>query len=276
MIQRRLLVEADHPTISVRRQCELLGVNRSSYYYQPLTVCSEFDQELMQLIDKEYTEHPFYGSRRMREYLHGLGYQVNRKHIQRLMRQMGIAAIYPKPRTSMADQENRIYPYLLRGYVLSGPNEVWSADITYLPMHRGFMYLCTIIDWYSRYVLAYRLSTTMDVSFCVEALEEALRWSQPKIFNTDQGSQFTSGEFVGRLEAESIAVSMDGRGRCHDNIFIERLWRSLKYEEIYLREYADGLALQEGVGRYFRFYNDERPHQSLNYQTPRQVHFGII
>lgn len=234
------------------------------------------DQELMRLIDKEYTRHPFYGSRRMQVYLRGLGYVVNRKHIQRLQREMGIQAIYPRPRTSTADNGNRRYPYLLKGYRISRPNEVWSADITYIPMHRGFMYLFAVIDWYSRLVIAHRVSTTMEVGFCVEGLEAALSRGRPEIFNTDQGSQFTSGEFTGCLERAGIRISMDGRGRCHDNIFIERLWRSLKYEDIYLKEYTDGAALRAGLVEYFTFYNEERPHQALEYRTPMQVHLDRV
>lgn len=272
MPEPRRLVEPDHPELSVRRQCELLGIARSSYYYQPQPECSEQDIELMRLLDKEYTLHPFYGSRRMCAYLSGLGQAVNRKRVQRLMRLMGVAAIYPKPRLSQPAEGHRIYPYLLGNYRVSRPNEVWSADITYIPMHRGFMYLFAIIDWYSRLVVAHSLSQTMDVSFCLDGLQKALAVATPVIFNTDQGSQFTSREFTGRLSSDGIAISMDHRGRCFDNIFIERLWRSLKYEDIYLKEYADRSALASGIAEYFRFYNHERPHQSLQYQTPWQVH----
>ncbi len=212
----------------------------------------------------------------MQVYLRGLGHVVNRKRIQRLQREMGIQAIYPRPRTSRIDNDHRRYPYLLKEYRISRPNEVWSADITYIPMHRGFMYLFAVIDWYSRLVIAHRVSTTMEVSFCVEGLEAALSRGWLEIFNTDHGSQFTSGEFTGYLQRAGIRISMDGRGRCHDNTFIESLWRSLKYEEIYLREYIDGAALRAGLEEYFRFYNEERPHQAFKYRTPIQVHLGRV
>lgn len=243
----------------------------------------------MERIDKIYTQFPLYRSRRIGYTLgKSLGEQpageqpgevVNRKRIQRLLRIMGIEAIYPKPRrptTSDRDAEQKVYPYLLRDYKISRANEVWSTDITDIPMRQGFMYLVAIIDWYSRYVIAHRLSNTMDVSFCVEALEEALSSGQPEIFNSDQGSQFTSAAFTGRLAAADIRISMDGRGRCYDNIFIERLWRSLKYEEVYLKDYADVASLRHGIAEYFRFYNTERPHQARNNQTPTAVHLSTI
>ncbi|MEO6049073.1 MAG: IS3 family transposase, partial [Candidatus Kapaibacterium sp.] len=272
--QRRQLIDADHPALSIRRQCALLGIHRSGYYHRAQPACSAEDLELMRLIDAEYTRHPFYGSRRMRHHLAGCGHTVNRKHIRRLMRVMGIEAIYPRRRTSQPDATHRRYPYLLSGYQVSRANEVWSADITYIPIDRGFMYLFAVIDWYSRLVIAHTLSTTMDVGFCLDGLELALSTATPMIFNTDQGSQFTSREFTDRLHAGGIQISMDGRGRCFDNIFIERLWRSLKYEDIYLREYRDGAALRRGIAEYFRFYNHERPHQALKNQTPMQVHLA--
>ena len=229
----------------------------------------------MRLIDEEYTRHPFYGSRRMTTYLRRLGHPVNRKRISRLMRLMNIEAIYPKPKTSQRNAQHKIYPYLLRDLRIEYANQVWSSDITYIPMQQGFMYLVAIIDWFSRYVLTWQLSNTLVGRFCCEALELALSQGQPEIFNTDQGSQFTSTEFTSRLEEANVEISMDGRGRCLDNIFIERFWRSLKYEDIYIKDYASVSALYEGVKQYIRFYNTERPHQSLTYKTPYEVHYGL-
>ena len=229
----------------------------------------------MRLIDEQYLKRPFYGSRKMTQYLRQEGYLVNRKRVQRLMRLMGIEAIYPKPKTSQASREHKIYPYLLREVSITAPGQVWSSDITYVPVHRGFFYLVAIIDWFSRYVIAWRLSSTLDTSFCIEALEEALSVSRPEIFNTDQGCQFTSTAFTSVLEGAAVRISMDGRGRALDNVFIERLWRSVKYEDVYLRDYPDGLELFEGLASYFVFYNNERYHQSLDYRTPAQVHYGL-
>ncbi len=261
--------------LSVRRQCALLGLPRSSFYYAPLPE-SEEDLRLMRLIDEEYLRRPFYGSRRMTEYLRGLEYEVNRKHVQRLMRVMGIEAIYPK-KTTIPAVGHKIYPYLLRGVKIERVNQVWSTDLTYVPMRRGFMYLVAIMDWHSRYVLSWRLSNTMETAFCLAALEEALgRYPAPEIFNSDQGSQFTSEAFTGRLEEAAIAVSMDGRKRALDNVFIERLWWSVKHEDIYLKEYDTADELIEGLERYFRFYDQERKHQALEYRTPWEVyHEGL-
>ena len=236
---------------------------------------SESEENLfyMELIDKQYTRKPFYGSRRMRDHLRLQGYRLNRKRVRRLMRKMGLQAIYPKPRLSKKDKAHKIYPYLLRDVNITHVNQVWSADITYIPMPHGFMYLVAIIDWHSRYVLSWRLSNTLDVDFCLEALEDAFKYGRPEIFNTDQGSQFTSLAFTGRLNDENIKISMDGRGRALDNIFVERLWRSVKYEDIYLKSYQTVSELSLGLGEYFKFYNDERPHQGLNDSAPAMIHF---
>ncbi len=266
------MIEPEH-VLSIRRQCELLGLNRSSYYYSPAQENAE-NLSLMKEIDAEYTRHPFYGSRRMRDFLIREGHDVNRKRIQRLMRIMGLVAIYPKPKVSERNQEHKIYPYLLRGVLIDHPNQVWSTDITYVPMFEGFMYLVAVIDWHSRYVLSWTLSNTLDTEFCLEALEQALRGKKPEIFNTDQGVQFTSKAFTGRLDTDKIRISMDGRGRALDNIFVERLWRSVKYEDIYLKDYRTGMELYQGMDEYFSFYNEERPHQSLKSQTPAEVYFG--
>ena len=228
----------------------------------------------MRLIDEQYTARPFYGSRRMTVWLNEQGEEVNRKRVQRLMRVMGLEAIYPKPRLSQAGKGHRIYPYLLRGVTVERRDQVWSTDITYVPMASGFMYLAAVIDWYSRYVIAWRLSNTLDGSFCLEMLEEALRRGRPEVFNTDQGAQFTAAAFTGRLESAGVAVSMDGRGRALDNVFVERLWRSVKYEDIYIRGYDTVPGLHHGLASYFAFYNDERPHQSLDYRTPAAVYRG--
>lgn len=257
--------------MSVRRQCELIGLNRSSLYYEPVGEAAE-DLRLMRLIDEQYTARPFYGSRRMAAWLAGRGEEVNRKRVQRLMRAMGLEAIYPRPRTTMAGKGHRIYPYLLRGVAIERADQVWSADITYVPMASGFMYLAAVIDWFSRYVIAWKLSNTLDGSFCTEMLEEALKGGRPEVFNTDQGVQFTAAAFTGRLEGAGVAVSMDGRGRALDNVFVERLWRSVKYEDIYIRGYEAVPELHRGLGRYFAFYNDERLHQSLGYRTPAAVY----
>jgi putative transposase len=255
---------------SVARQCQLLDVSRSGLYYQPVGI-SEEDLTLMKLIDRQYLSTPFYGARRMAVWLKGQRYEVNRKRIRRLMRVMGLTAIYRRPRTSKPAAGHKVYPYSLNGTAITRPNQVWTADITYIPMARGFLYLVVIMDWYSRYVLAWRLSNTLDADFCVDALQEALRQGQPEIFNTDQGAQFTSEAFTGLLEQHGISVSMDGKGSYNDNLFIERLWRTVKYEEVYLKAYQDGREARAGLGEYFRFYNDERPHQALGYLTPAEV-----
>lgn len=271
--QKRSLIEPDHARLSIFRQCELLGLNRSSWYYEPCGMSGD-EEDLLRLIDAQYTRTPFYGVRRMAVYLREQGHLVNQKRVRRLMRLMGIEAIYPKPKLSQRDEGHKVFPYLLRGFEIHRPDQVWASDITYIRMHRGFVYLVAIIDWYSRYVLAWSVSVTMDVHFCLEALEKALNLGKPGIFNTDQGSQFTSREFTGLLLGGGIRISMDGRGRVFDNIFIERLWRSVKYEEVYLKEYQDVLSCIEGLRAYFRFYNDERPHQALGYKTPKEVYRG--
>ncbi len=257
--------------MSVRRQCELLGLNRSSRYYEPVPESAD-NLRLMRLIDQEYTAHPFLGSRRLRAWLTAQGEAVNRKRLQRLMRLMGLEAIYPKPKLSAARAGHRIYPYLLRNVRIQRPDQVWSTDITYVPLAAGFMYLAAIIDWSSRYVLAWRLSNTLEGSFCLEMLDEALRGGRPEVFNTDQGVQFTAQAWTGRLESAGVAVSMDGRGRCLDNVFVERLWRTVKYEDIYLWRYEAVPQLQQGLGRYFGYYNEERLHQALGYRTPAAVY----
>jgi putative transposase len=257
----------------VRRQCDLLGLNRSTCYYEPAGETTE-NLALMRRIDEQYLRTPFYGSRRLTVWLRRQGEEVNRKRVQRLMRTMGLEAIYPKPRTTIAAAGHKIYPYLLRDIAVSRPDQVWSADITYVPLKSGFLYLMAILDWYSRYVLAWRLSNTLDGDFCLEALEEALARRQPEIFNTDQGVQFTSREFTGRLQSAAVAISMDGKGRALDNVFVERLWRSLKYEEVYLKDYATGAECHAGLKAYLRFYCDERPHQALNNWTPAEVYRG--
>jgi putative transposase len=258
--------------LSVARQCELLGLSRSSYYYKPAEVSTD-NLKLMRLVDEQYMRTPFYGSRRMRAWLRTEGYTVSRKRIQRLMRTMGLEAIYPRPKTTVVANEHKIYPYLLRGVKIVRPNQVWSTDITYIPMRSGFLYLVAILDWYSRYVLSWTISNSLERSFCLEALDRALERSKPEIFNTDQGCQFTSVEFTGRLLAAGIKVSMDGRGRALDNVFVERLWRSVKYEEVYIKDYSSARIAIRSLGQYFRFYNEERLHQSLEYQTPETVHF---
>ena len=267
---RRLEMNRHHPDLSLACQCALLGISRSSLYYQP-TQAKVKDLELMTLMDRQYLKTPFYGSRRMSVWLRREGYLVNRKRVRRLMRVMGIEAIYRRPNTSRPSPENKVYPYLLRGLDVSGVNQVWMADITYIPMARGFLYLVAIMDWYSRYVLAWRLSNTLDADFCVDGLEEALRQGKPQIFNTDQGSQFTSEAFTSMLLEHGIRISMDGKGRYIDNIFVERLWRSVKYEEVYLKAYQNVPEARAGIGAYLRFYNHERPHQALAYQTPQEI-----
>jgi len=270
---QRSLIEVGHPALSVRRPCELRGLNRSTLYYEAAGETAE-NLRLMRLIDEQYTAHPFLGSRRMTRWRIERGEEVNRKRVQRLMRTMGLEAISPKPRLSRPGDGHRIYPYLLRGVKVERPDQVWSANITYVPMASGFMYLAAVIDWFSRYVVAWRLSNTLDGSFCLEMLEAALRGGRPEVFNTDQGVQFTAAAFTGRLEEAGVAVSMDGRGRALDNVFVERLWRSVKYEDIYIRGYETVPELHRGLSRYFGFYNGERLHQSLDYRTPAEVYRG--
>lgn len=263
---------ADHSELSITRQCELLSLSHSSYYYHPKSI-SEEERTLLRLLDEQYLKTPFYGSRKMTVYLRELGYQVNRKRVQRLMRELGIEALYPKPRLSKANLAHQVYPYLLRDLTIESANQVWCTDITYLPVLRGHFYLVAIMDWYSRKVLSWRISNTLDVDFCIEALEEALdRFGCPRIFNSDQGSQFTSNTFTESLKEKGIRISMDGKGRYLDNIFIERLWRSIKYELIYIKAFEDGKHLKKEVKDWFNWYNMERPHQALDYQKPDQVY----
>jgi len=275
MRARRALVDPASPP-SVRRQCEILGVSRSSLYYERATPDEE-DLALMRRLDELHLELPFYGSRRMAQELRGEGLIVNRKRIQRLMRLMGLEAIAPKPNTSRPAPEHPVYPYLLRQLSVSRVNQVWAADITYIPLSHGFAYLVAIMDWYSRRVLSWRLSNTMESTFCVEALAEALsQFGVPEIFNTDQGSQFTDKVFTSKLLEREVKISMDGKGRYMDNIFVERLWRSLKYEEVYLNPYDNLVEARAGIGCYWLFYNDRRKHQALGYQTPAKFYDGLV
>jgi putative transposase len=271
---KRTLIEPGHPALSLRRQCELIGLNRSAWYYEPTQESPE-NLHLMRLIDEQYTRTPFYGWPRMTAHLReDKGYLVNHKRVQRLMRIMGIQAIYPKPRTTVSGAAHPSYPYLLRGLEIEQPNQVWSADITYIPLRQGFMYLVAILDWFSRYVVTWRLSNTLDGLFCLDALEMALERGRPEIFNTDQGAQFTATAFTQTLEQAGIRISMDGRGRALDNIFIERLWRTVKYENVYLMDYASVPELEAGLNSYFHFYNHERRHQSLGYHTPASIYLA--
>jgi putative transposase len=269
---KRALVEEDNPSLSVRRQCQLLGLNRSSFYYEAAAESAE-NLRLMALIDRRYTAWPFYGSRRMRAWLVRQGEEVNRKRVRRLMRLMGLEAIHPGPKLS-AGRPHKVYPYLLRDVAIERPDQVWSTDITYVGLPGGFMYLAAIVDWYSRYVIGWRLSNTLDGYFCLELLREALRRGKPEVFNTDQGVQFTAAAFTTTLEEAGVKVSMDGKGRCLDNVFVERLWRSVKYEDLYIRRYESVVELRSGLGRYFAFYNGERLHQSLGYRPPAEVYHG--
>lgn len=270
---RRGWIHAAGASLSIGQQCALVGLARSTYYYEPVPEHDE-NLALMRLLDELYLQRPFYGVPRMTDWLQTLGHAVNHKRVARLMRVMGLQAVVPGPHTSRRQPEHRVYPYLLRTLEVGRPNQVWCADITYVPMRRGFLYLVAVLDWYSRYVLAWALSNTLDARFCLEAVDQALGIGRPEIFNTDQGAQFTSDEFTGRLEGARIRISMDGRGRALDNIFVERLWRSVKYEEVYLRDYADGAEVWHGLHRYFTFYNTARRHQSLGRRTPAEVHFG--
>ena len=269
MVERRAGVKRKSP-LPVTQRCRLLDINRSGYYYQPKGI-SDLDIGLMKMIDRHYLEAPFYGARKIATCLRSQGHVVNRKRVRRLMNLMGIKAIYRCPRTSKPVPGHKVYPYLLGGMAITQPNQVWAADITYIPMKRGFLYLVAIIDWYSRYVLAWRLSNTLEADFCVEALQEALEKGKPEVFNTDQGSQFTGEAFTKILEDHGIRISMDGKGSYNDNLFIERLWRTVKYEEVYLKAYQDGREARISLARYFRFYNTRRPHQSLGYRTPAEV-----
>lgn len=274
--EKKRRIQPDHPKVGIQRQCELIGLPRSSYYSEGLAEQeSPENLEIMKLIDNEYTKHPFYGTRQMRNFLRRNGYKINRKRVQRLMRKMGIQSIAPKPNTSKKHPQHKVYPYLLSNYTVTGSNQVWCTDITYIPLVGGFVYLTAVMDWHSRYVLSWELSITMDNEFCVSALERALRChGTPYIFNTDQGSQYTSHEFTSALKNKGIKISMDGKGRAMDNIFIERLWRSVKYEEIYVKEFQSVDQLRKSLKKYFGFYNHERPHQSFNGQTPAEIYYG--
>jgi len=268
---RLALVDRADTALSIVVQCRMLRVARSTLYWRPAAVSAD-DLDLMRRLDVQYLATPFYGARRMVAVLRRAGVLVNRKHVRRLLQLMGIEAIYQRPNTSKPHPEHRIFPYLLRGLAIERSNQVWSADITYIPMARGFLYLVAIMDWFSRRVLAWRLSIGMEAAFCVEALTEALaRYGKPDIFNTDQGAQFTGADFVGALQEHGIQISMDGRGRYLDNIFIERLWRSLKYEEVFIHAYITVAEARGGIGKWLLFYNDERLHQALGYQTPREI-----
>ena len=257
--------------LSITEQLMLASIPKASYYYDPIPESAE-NLQYLELIDREYTKRPFYGSRRMTIMLQSHGYHINRKRVGRLMRLMGLQALYPKKNLSKASRFHKKYPYLLNGVAITAANQVWSTDITYIPIRGGFLYLVAIIDWHTRFVLAWKMSNTLDTTFCLEALEEAFAYGTPEIFNTDQGVQFTSTEFTEVLLAKGIKISMDGKGRALDNVFVERLWRSLKYEEVYIKRYETGLEAVQGITAYFQFYNQERPHQSLDYRTPQTVY----
>lgn len=264
------MIERKNPKVSIKRQCELLEIARSVVYHKP-SAQPAADLELMLLIDQQYLKTPFYGSRRMTAHLRREGYIVNRKRVRRLMKQMGLTAIYRRPRTSDPAPGHKKYPYLLGGISINRPGQVYAADITYIPMAKGFLYLVVVIDWHSRFILGWRLSNSLDTSFCIEALKDSLAYGIPEIFNTDQGSQFTSEDFTDVLSDSGAKISMDGKGRCMDNIFVERLWRSLKYEEVYLKAYESAEAARRGIADWIHFYNFERPHQGLGYKTPWEV-----
>ena len=276
MVQKCRCIEPDHPSLSIVRQCELMDLPRASYY-RGATLCEETPQNLhlMRLIDEEYTRHPFYGSRKMRDWLQRQGYGVNRKRVRRLMAKMGLVSVAPKPNTSRPAPAHKIYPYLLRGLRIERPDQVWCADITYIRLVHGFVYLTAVMDWYSRCLLAWEVSVTLEEEFCVSALQSALgRHDPPQIFNTDQGSQFTGATFTDVLKAAQVDISMDGKGRAMDNIMVERLWRSVKYEEVYLKDYQSVTELVRALRVYFDFYNNERPHQSHGGATPAEVYHG--
>ena len=271
--RKKQLIDTDHPDISITRQAALLGISRSTVYYRPRINLE--DLELMRLIDEIYTQHPFYGARKIRHLLQEMGRHVGRHRVRRLMRLMGLEAMYPKPNLSKRNQAHVIYPYLLRNVAIDRPNQVWSTDITYVRLNQGWVYVVAVMDWYSRYVLSWEVSTTLDSGFCVAALKNALQHGTPEIFNTDQGSQFTADDFTSVLKERTIQISMDGRGRALDNVFTERLWRSLKYEEVYLHEYSSVAEARQAIADYFEFYNRSRPHQSLGYQTPEAIYLTL-
>jgi putative transposase len=270
---KRQFIEPAHPQISGARQCDLLGLSRSTYYYPSQGERPE-NLHVMRLLDEQYTDTPYYGIRRMTAWLQSQGYPVNRKRVARLMHKMGLETLYPKPRLTPLHPGHRIYPYLLRDVPITQVNQVWSTDITYIRLHAGFIYLVAVMDWFSRYVLSWAVSITMEVGFCLDALEQALVRAKPDIFNSDQGSQFTSLEFTGRLETAGIRISMDGRGRALDNVFVERLWRTVKQEEVYLKDYRTPWEATQELAQFFVRYNERRQHQSLNYRTPAAVYFG--
>ncbi len=270
---KRELIEAAHPQISIARQCDLVGLPRATYYYHTQGESAE-NLTLMRLLDQQYTDTPYYGIRRMTAWLRSQGYAVNHKRVARLLHTMGLETIYPKPRLSQPHPAHRVYPYLLRGVPITRVNQVWSTDITYIRLHGGFIYLVAVMDWFSRYVLSWAVSITMDVSFCLEALDQALEVARPDIFNTDQGAQFTSHDFTERLAAAGILISMDGRGRALDNVFVERLWRTVKYEEVYLKDYETPREAMQGLATFFVRYNEWRQHQALDYRTPAAIYFN--
>lgn len=265
------MIDPNHGVLSIGRQCELIGLSRSSWYYEAATE-SAANLRLMRLIDAEYTSRPFKGSRQITKWLRRRGEEVNRKRVRRLMGLMGLEAVAPKPRTTWRDEGHRVYPYLLRDLEILRPNQVWATDITYVPLRGGWLYLMAILDWCSRYVLSWRLSNTLDVGFCVEALEEALRRTRPEIFNSDQGRQFTSEAFTSRLLSAGVRISMDGKGRALDNVFVERLWRTVKYEEVYVKCYETPREAESNLAAYFRYYNEDRPHSSLGDRTPGEAY----
>ncbi len=272
--EKRTLIEPGHPHLSIRKQCDLFGLNRSTLYYQPVET-DKYTLSLMRLIDEQYTRTPFYGVPKMTAWLRRQGHEVNPKRVRRLMRLLGLEAIYPKPKLSRPNLQHKVYPYLLRNIHIRRVNQVWSTDITFIRLYHGFIYLTAVMDWLSRYVLSWAISNTLEVEFCIDALERALYQGTPEIFNTDQGAQFTSPRFTKILLNKEIAISMDGRGRVLDNIFVERLWRSVKYEEVYLHDYQSVEEARQGIKRYFQLYNYERPHQSLDYKTPAEVFFNL-
>jgi putative transposase len=271
--QKRNLIESKHNSISINKQCELLGISRAAYYYKEKPV-DEYELKIMRLIDEEYTRHPFFGSRRISDWLGTQGHDIGRDKVRSMMRLMGVEAVYPKPRLSTRNKAHKIYPYLLNGLDIDAPDVVWASDITYIPLGRNFAYLVVVMDWYSRYILSWRLSMSLDADFCVEALEDASRISTPTIFNTDQGCQYTSLDFTSVLKSAGIWISMDGKGRAFDNIIQERLWRTVKYEDVYLHDYTDYITALNGLDKYIEFYNCERRHTSLGRETPHDVYYG--
>ena len=268
------MVDKNSAKLNISKQCQILSISRSSYYYQPVAE-NESNLKLMRIIDEEYLKYPFFGSRQMKRHLQRLRYKVSRHKLRRLMQLMGLTAIYQKPRTSNKNPEHKIYPYLLRDLIINRPNQVWGIDITYIPVKKGFLYLVAVLDWYSRKVLSWRLSNTMDTSFCIDAIEEAIsKYGAPEISNSDQGSQFTSIEFTDLLKQHNIKISMDGKGRWIDNVFVERLWKSLKYECVYLQEFDNGLQAKSAIADWIEFYNTNRPHSTFDGQTPDEVYYG--